>query len=220
MLAPLQGELRRLPPNTALRLLQAVTLFTLLRSLTAAIARYALGYRHLFILRPGARELILEHQRTLLGRSMSRARTVLPLEQLQEITLERAGESPSFAAGLAALAAGTFFGSRLISEGLLVPSGAPWLLGGGAILILLGVLLDFFVGSGRTPTRLEGSPELSLRVSKGRGWVLARLEPKQADNLLKAIEHALATGERLPESLAHRESPESSPVPSPEPSGL
>lgn len=220
MLAPLQGELRRLPPPTALRLLQAVTLFTLVRSLTRAIARYALGYRHLFILHLGGRELILEHERTVLGRSTRRARTVLPLDRLQEITLERAGESPAFAAGLVALALGTFFGSRLISEGLLVPSGAPWLLGSGALLILSGVLLDFFVGSGRRPTRLEGSPELSLRVEKGRGWLLARLKPEQADNLLKAIEHALATGGRLPDSLPHPESPESPPVPTPEPQAL
>lgn len=185
------GELRRLPPSAPLRVLQALTLLTLFRALAHATFRYTLNYRHQFVLHQKGRMLILERERLILGRCFRRSRTLLPLQQLEEVTLERAGEPAAFTVGLAALAGGTFVGTRFISEGILAPGFAPWLLGGGSLLIFSGVLLDFFVGSGRTPARISGSPELSLRVSNERGWVLARFDSVRAEELLHAIEHSL-----------------------------
>lgn len=212
----LQGELRRLPPRPFLRVLQAITLFTFFRSLARAIGRYALGYRHRFSLYPTGRQLVLDRERSMLGRVIRSARTVLPLDRLQEITLERAGEPAGFTVGLASLAGGTFLGARFISEGLLAPSMAPSLLGAGSLLILCGVVLDFFVGSGRTPAHRSGRPELTLKVTDERGWVLACFNEPQAENLLQELEHALATGERLPDSAARSEESEPPVLPTPE----
>lgn len=211
-LVPLRGEVRRLPPGPVLRFLLAVTLVTLLRSIGRAVLRYTLGYRVRFALYPKAREFILERERVLLGRTHSRARTILPLLRLQEITLERTGESPAFTAGLVALSAGTLAGTRFISEGLLAPGGAPWLIGTGALLLLSGVLLDFFVGSGRTPKRFSGPPQLVLKLTDERGWVLSKLDPEQAEALLAAVEKALASGGPLPEQLFHPESRGAAPL--------
>ncbi len=187
------GELRRLPPGPGMRLVEAVTLITLVRSVTAAVLRYALGHRHRFAAEPGPMELVLEHEHTLLGTTFRRKRTVLPLRGLVEITLEKGGEPPQFAAGLAALAMGTFVGFRFLFEGVRAPGGAPWLLGLGALLVLSGILMDFFVGSGRSPRSTSGRPEVSVRVQGGRGWVLAGLELETASELLARIEAALAT---------------------------
>jgi hypothetical protein len=194
--AALQGELRRLPPKAALRIFQALTLLTLFSALARAMGRYTLGYRHRFRLFVRGREIVLEREHVTLGRVVRSARTVLPLDRLQEITLERRGEPPAFTAGLVALGLGTFVGSRVISEGVLASGGAPWLLGVGALLVLTGLLLDFFVGSGRTPARPSGRPELHLRVSSERGWVLAHVDSEKAEALLSVIEQALTRGER------------------------
>jgi hypothetical protein len=198
----LAGEVRRLPPSVPARVLSAITLVTLLRALGRAMLRYTLGYRARFALTLGPRELILERERVLLGRTLGRARTVLPLARLQEITLERKGESPAFTAGLVALGVGTFLGTRLISEGLLAPGGAPWLLGIGALLFSIGVLLDFFVGSGRTPKTDSRGPQVVLKSTDERGWVLSHVDAAQAEALIFAVENALATGEPLPERPA------------------
>lgn len=195
---PVRGELRRLPPGPTIRLLQALTMITLVRGLWTAILRYALGHRHRFELSLGARELVLEHEHALLGTRVRNARTLLPLSGLREITLEKGGEPPHFTVGIAALSLGTFLGFRLLAEGFLTAGGAPWLFGLGALFILSGVLLDFFVGSGRTPKSTVGRPEITLRVAGGRGWVLTGLGVETATRLLDRIEAALSTPPAAP----------------------
>lgn len=215
----LTGEVRRLPPGLAVRILFSLTFVTLVRAILRALLRYTLGYRLRFVLTLGPQELILERERVLLGRTLGRARTLLPLARLQEITLERKGEAPAFTAGLVALGVGTFLGSRLISEGFLAPGGAPSLLGIGALLLSAGVLLDFFVGSGRSPKATSGKPQLILKLTEERGWVLSHLDPPIAEALIAAVENSLTTGEPLDARPVHLDPKETSSAefpPSPE----
>lgn len=186
----LSGDVRRLPPSWGLRILQALSLWLLVRTIALAMARIALGYRQRFELSSNAQQLILQRQKSIWGRCVRRSESVLPLARLQEITLETRGESPGFTAGLAALCLGSLFGFRLLTQGGVSSSGS--MLSWGLALVLFGLLADFFFGSGRSLQNLEPSPQLVLKVEGARGWVLSRLEPAAAQAALQAIREALS----------------------------
>ena len=194
----LSGELRPLPAVLWIRILQGLSLWTFAQALLRGISRFALGYRHCFALQATGRQLIVNHERRIFGRPFVRLRSVVPLDRIQELTWEKSGASPMFFAGLSALVLGTFVGARFITEGLRAPGGAPWLLSVGALLVTLGLALDYFVGSGRTYNKpLRGHSEISVRIVGDRGWVLSHLNETEALTLVQLVEQALATGQDL-----------------------
>ena len=211
----LSGELRSLPPGLGIRILGALSLWTFAQATVRFISRFALGYRHCFALQATGRQLILEHEKRIFGRPVLRLRSVVPLDRIQELTWEKSGASPMFFVGLSALVLGTFVGARFLTEGLRAPGGAPWILSIGALLIILGIALDFFVGSGRTYDKpLRGHSEISVRVQGDKGWILSHLNETEALTLVQLVEQALATGQDL-ESARHfpdQEPADSAPV--------
>ncbi len=190
--APLTGEVRRLPAGYALRTLQAVSLWLFASGMIRFGARYLLGYRQKFELTTQSKQLLLNRKSTIWGRTMSTQCTVLPLAGLQEITLEKNGESPAFSAGLVALGVGSFFGVQLLVQALRAP-GAAWSLWGTAALVMaIGVILDFFWGSGRTLSTWNGPARLVLKVEGSRGWVLSGLKAEEAQATVDWAQGALA----------------------------
>jgi hypothetical protein len=208
----LSGELRRMPATPGWRVLQALTLWLFFVGVVRVLARFTLGYRHQFSLTTEGRQLILDAQRTVFGRTVRTTRTVLPVDRLQELTLEKSGESPAFSVGLASLILGTFLGARLFTEGVRAPGSAPWLLGLGALFAVSGLGIDYLLGSGRTVKTYEASPQLVLRLSLDRGWVLSRLTPAQAQAVLAMVQRALLTGEDLLEPSGQDPGSEPAPV--------
>lgn len=189
----LQGEVRRLPPRPLRRLVEAVSLWLFVKTLGAWLLRFLLQHRRTFELSAEQGAIRLEIQQRAWGKALSSQTTTLPLEHLSELTLAEAGEDPRFAAGIAGLAVGTFFGVHFLAQGLLTAAPARWLLGGGAVLLLLGVAWDFFLGSGRTSREPRGRAELLIRVQKGRGWVLSAPDRAGARAVFEALSRALST---------------------------
>ncbi len=195
--AALTGEVRRLPAGPALRTLQAVSLWLFASGIIRWGARYLLGYRRQFELTTQSKQLLLNRKNTIWGRTMSTQCTVLPLEGLQEITLEKNGESPTFSAGLVALGVGSFFGVQLLVQALRAPGAAWSLLGTAALVMAIGVILDFFWGSGRTLSNWNGPARLVLKVEGSRGWVLSGLQAEDAQATVDWARGALATESSL-----------------------
>jgi hypothetical protein len=200
-LLPVDGALRRLPPSLLLRLLQALTLWLLIRGLALTLARFSLALRFRGSLKLRGDDLVLDREMTIWGRCVKKSTSVLPRAGLAEMTLETGGESLSFLAGLGSLCVGTFLGTRLISEGVF--SGATSLLLTGSGLVLLGVALDFFLGSGRREPSLRGPTQLVIRATGERGWVLSQVDPQAAQVLLGQVQ---ALGSSPP--LSHPGQPE------------
>lgn len=189
--------MRRLPPPVGIRILQALSLWLFVVTAARLVARLTLGYRHEFSLEADGRQMILRRARCIWGRQLRSSTTVLPIDRLQEITLEKRGESPAFTAGLAALVLGTFLGARFFVEGARAPGGAPWLWGLGLVLIVSSLGLDYFVGSGKTPKDLPGKPQVVLRLTGERGWVLTGLSLSSAQALVEAVTRSLSSGDDL-----------------------
>lgn len=179
------GELRRLPHSVAIRVLQALCLWTLVRGTLSLLSRWVLGRRNLARLNLQGDSLILQSETTSWGRSVRRITRVLPKEHLAEFTLQRAGESPAFTVGLVSISVGTFLGVRMISEGIF--SGSVSLISLGPLLVALGVGLDFFVGSGRRLPEVREATQILIRASGERGWVISQVEAQAAEQLLSQV---------------------------------
>jgi hypothetical protein len=185
-LVPVHGAVRRMPPPWIMRLMQALTLWLLVRSLGLMLARWVLGLRWNGTLELRGDDLVLDREITIWGRSFKKSTSILPRAGLAELTLEIPGESTSFVVGLSSLCVGTFFGVRLISEGFF--SGATSLLGVGAGLVFLGIAFDFLQGSGRREPSWKGPAQLVIRATAERGWVLSQVEPQAAQVLLARVQ--------------------------------
>ena len=191
----LQGEVRRLPASPAWRVLQAVTLWLLCKTVLLLVLRVCAGYHRRFALSFYQGVLQLHIERRAFGKVLSQQNSALQVRGLHELTFKERGEDPAFFVGLAALALGTFLGSRLLTEGLLVSGVSLWLLGGGSLLVAASLCLDFVLGSGRTRAHPRGRAELILRADGARGWVLSAEDPKAAQELFQTVRRQL---EELP----------------------
>lgn len=173
-----------MPAGPAWRTFQALSLWLFAQGLVRFGARYLLGYRQRFELTTQSKQLLLNRERTIWGSTVRSECTVLPLEGLQEVTVEKNGESPAFAAGLVALALGSFLGFQLLIQAMRAPAAA-WSLCGAAFLVMAaGVALDFFWGSGRSLRSWQGGARLLLKVEGTRGWVLSGLTAEEAQATL------------------------------------
>jgi hypothetical protein len=140
---------------------------------------------------------MIRRARRVFGRELRSTTTVLPIDRLQEITLEKQGESPAFVAGLSALVIGTFLGARFFVEGLRAPGGSTWLWGLGFLLVALSLVADFFLGSGRSPKNLVGKPCVVIKLTAERGWILTGLSLATAKALVDSVSEALKSGDNL-----------------------
>lgn len=193
-----RGVLRHLPPSPAVRIVRGMLGLAVL----SALVRFLLGIARRGTLCLYDEGLELTTETKVLGQIMGRASIILRTRDLAEFTLEERGEDPRWVAGLCALGIGTLLGVLLTIGGLLAAPLSLSLIALGGAALGLGVLLDFWLDSGRPLRRLAGPPQLVVRASSSRGWVLSQVDATAARLLTDRLRQhwGLPPAETPPES--------------------
>jgi hypothetical protein len=189
-----------------------LSLWLSVKAIARLFAAGVLGYRRDFELSFDQNSLRLSMTKKLLGKEVSTQTNLLPLTHLNQARLRESGEDPSFTVGLMALGLGTFLGVQFISEGLLAAKVSTWLLGSGGLFLALGLAVDFFLGSGRTPKTPNGRAELTLGFAGAQSWVLSLSEAGQAEPWMNHLSERLS--QQAPaDAPGQQQAPQSEPPP-------
>ena len=183
--ARLSGELSPAPHGPLATTLLAVTGILLVLGIARLVGRFALSYRRPARLLVSARGLELTHRTELLGRVLRDRETLVPMENLARITREVRFARVGLYAGLLALVLGSYFGMGLFVDGLRVPGGSFPLLGLAALIIALGLLIDFGLSSMADSAR--GRCRIVVVPRKGRPLCIGELDPGRADAMLAGV---------------------------------
>jgi hypothetical protein len=147
------------------------------------IGRWVLRYRRPAELRVSPKGVTVLAKTEMLGRTLSEQELHFPVESLLRATREVRFPRLAMYAGLFALAAGSYFGIALFVDG--ARAGSPELLGIGALIVAIGVALDFALVS-LTP-RGRGRSRLIVAPRKGRAIALDRIDTAAADAALRKL---------------------------------
>jgi hypothetical protein len=171
------GELIPPPRGPIAFTLMAVTGVLLLLRAGRLVGRWVLRYRRPAEMRFSARGVTVVSKTELLGRTLREHETHIPMEALlfarREVRYPRLG----LYAGLFALAVGSYFGISLFIDG--ARAGSPELLGMGALIVAIGVALDFALVNAAPSVR--GRCRLVVIPRKGAALALDRVDVAQAD---------------------------------------
>jgi hypothetical protein len=141
------------------------------------LGRWVLRYRRPAEMRFSARGVTVVSKTELLGRTLREHETHIPMEALlfarREVRYPRLG----LYAGLFALAAGSYFGISLFIDG--ARAGSPELLGMGALIVAIGVALDFALVNAAPSAR--GRCRVVVVPRKGAALALGSVDVAQAD---------------------------------------
>lgn len=177
------GELVPAPFGPVALVLLAVTgvLFVILGA--RLFARWVLRYRRPAEMRVSAGGVTVAAKTEMLGRTLREQEVHVPVEAL--LTARREVRFPRLGlyAGLFALAAGSYVGIALFVDG--ARAGSPELLGMGALIVALGVALDFAlmtVGAGA-----PGRCRVVVVPRKGAALALERVNQAAADAALSRL---------------------------------
>lgn len=174
------GELIPPPRGPVAFTLMAVTGVLILLRAGRLVGRWVLRYRRPAEMRFSARGVTVVSKTELLGRTLREHETHIPVEALLLARREIRYPRLSMYAGLFALAAGSYFGISLFIDG--ARAGSPELLGIGALIVALGVALDFALVNAAPSAR--GRCRVVLVPRKGASVALGSVEPAQADAAL------------------------------------
>lgn len=183
--AALQGELTAAPRHPALTALLGLTGVLAVCWVARLIGRLALAYRRPARVRLTHQGLRLEYRTELLGRVLRDREVVVPIEQLAEVTREVRFARAGLYAGLVALTIGIYAGAGLFIDGVRVPGGSFSLIGLAALLILVGLLLDFGLSS--LTDGIQGKCRLVVKPQKGPRLCVGSLDPQSADAMLMQL---------------------------------
>jgi hypothetical protein len=177
---PVVGEIVPAPRGAAMLVLLAVTGILPVLRLGRLIGRLVLRYRCPAELRVTARGITVRAKTELLGRTLRERETHIPIESLLRATREIRYPRLGMYAGLFALAIGSYVGVSLFVDG--ARAGSPELLGFGALIVAVGIALDFVLvnvaGSARGRCRVVIVPR------KGPAVAVAAIDPVRADAAL------------------------------------
>lgn len=185
------GEIRSTPSRGLRRVVGALTLWLLLKSVVRLLGR-ALGYRRHARLHLEDEGLVLDERRSVVGRNTSTKRSLFPLERLEEVALVQGAPGRSVTVGLTALTVGTYFGAGLFVEGLRAPAGTGALVGLGLLLIAAGALLDFVLDSGWIFSDQAGKSAFLLKSAGNPPVTIRRVDADRAAKLLERVQGALS----------------------------
>jgi hypothetical protein len=174
------GELVPAPHGPVAFTLLAMTGILLVLRAGRLVGRWVLRYRRPAEMRFSARGVTVVSKTELLGRTLREHETHMPTEALLYARREVRYPRLAMYAGLFALAVGSYIGVSLFIDG--TRSGSPELLGMGALVVALGIALDFALVSA-TP-RARGRCRVVLVPRKGAAVALDRVDPAQADAAL------------------------------------
>jgi len=179
----LTGEVVAPPRGPVALFFLGVTGILAVTHVARLLARVALKYRRPAELRVTAKGVTFKTHTEILGRVLQEREVVIPVESLLRASREVRYPRLGLYAGLLALAVGSFFGVARILDGL--RTGAPELIGIGALLVAAGVGLDFLLegaGSG-----LRGKCRVVLVPRKGAALALGEVEPAAAAAALSRL---------------------------------
>lgn len=177
------GELVPPPRSTWVLALLAVTGILVILSVGRFLRRHVLRWREPATLDVSGAGIRVTSETSLLGRTLKKAEVHIPLDGVSSASREvRYPRLPTYI-GISALAIGSYAGAKLFVDG--ARSASPELLGVGAVVVLLGLGLDYamthIAGAARGRCRLVIVPK------KGRAVALGELDPASADAALHRL---------------------------------
>jgi len=119
----------------------------------------------------------------MLGRTLRDREIVLVREGVARVVREVRYPHAAFYGGLLALAVGSFVGVRTMVDG--VRSASPPLLWAGLVILVVGILLDFVLGS--LSPGIVGRCRLLLVPKSGASICVARVDARRADAALAKL---------------------------------
>ena len=171
------GELIPPPRGPIAFTLMAVTGVLVVLRAARLVGRWVLRYRRPAEMRFSARGVTVVSKTELLGRTLREHEMHIPMEALlfarREVRYPRLG----MYAGLFALAVGSYFGVSLFIDG--ARAGSPELLGLGALVVAIGVALDFALVNAAPLAR--GRCSVVVVPRKGAALALGSVDATQAD---------------------------------------
>jgi hypothetical protein len=187
----LEGELALPPFGPVLTIVLTVTLVLFVIQLARLVLRWVLAFRRPASLSIGPNGLELNQRTELLGKVLRERATVVPLNGLVRVTREVRYARIGMYAGLIALVIGSYFGMGLLVDAVRVPGGSISLFGLAALMMVLGLALDFTFSNAADTAR--GKCRVLVVPQRGRPMCLASLDPVRADAMLASIAEAART---------------------------
>ncbi len=170
------GELVPAPRGPVAIVLLGFTGLLAVASVGRILARYLLQLRRPAEIRASARGVTILARTELLGRTVKQREIHVPLEAIARATREVRYPRLALYTGLVALALGSYFGVSLVVDG--VRAGSPDLLGLGAGLVVVGLVLDFVLGSAFSSA--QGRCRVVIVPRKGAAVAIGRVDPALA----------------------------------------
>jgi hypothetical protein len=180
--AEVSGELVPAPLGPVGLILQAMTGILILRYVGRLLGKL-LGLKRPSKLTVGGKGVTLSTELSVLGRTLRQRELVIPADNLARAMREARFPRLSLYAGLITLSIGTYFGASLATDGVRV--GSPSLLGVGAALVGLGVVVDL-VFANLIPAG-KGSHRVVLVPRRGRKIAVAVADRDAADQALRSL---------------------------------
>jgi hypothetical protein len=181
--APVMGELSAAPRNPFVLVLLAVSGLLLVIWIGRLILTLLLRRRRHAELSVSASGVTVAVKTELFGRTIREQRIHYPIEALLYAAREVKYPRLSLYVGLLALALGSYFGISLFIDG--ARAGSPELLGIGALVVALGVALDFALTA--LPSIAQGTCRIVIVPRKGAALAVGQLDPAIADGALRRL---------------------------------
>jgi hypothetical protein len=194
-LAGLGGELVPAPRSLLVTALFALTGWLFVRQAARILGRFAFGLRRPARLDLTDRGLELAWRAELLGRRIHEKSLIVPMGSLASVERELRFSRLGLYAGLGALALGSYLGMGLMVDGVRVPGTSPMLLGLGAAIVLIGLVIDFAFSALSDQTRT--TCRLVIVPRRGRRLCIGRLDLAAADLMLRRVQTAIAEAREL-----------------------
>jgi hypothetical protein len=180
------GELVPPPKGPVVLVLMAVTGLLVLVPLVRLFGRIVLRYRCPAEMRVSQKGVTVITKTELLGRTLRERELVIPIESLSRASREVRYPRLALYIGLFALALGSYVGLSLFVDG--ARAGSPELLGMGALIVAVGVALDF--GLSNLAPAGRGRCRVVFVPHKGSTLALGKLDPALADVALGRLRGA------------------------------
>lgn len=180
------GEMIAAPRGPVALVLMAITGLLLIVPAARWFGRIFLRYRAPAELRLSGTSITVTSKTELLGRTVREREVVVPLDQLTSIARDIRYPRLALYAGLFALALGSYIGMALFVDG--ARAGSPDLLGMGALIVAVGVALDFVLAN-VVPVG-KGRCRVLITPNKGAALAMGEVDPKHADALLQKLQPA------------------------------
>lgn len=181
--ATVQGEQVSPPRGPVALVFLGMTGLLLLGGVAKILGRLVLAYRRPVELRLTQEGIAVRARTQLLGRVLREREMVIPLAGLSQATREVRYPGLPLYLGMIALAAGSYVGMGLVTDGLRAASMS--MVGAGSLLVLMGVGLDM-LSSSLFPGR-AGRCRMLLVPKRGPRVCVGSIDIATADRLLEAL---------------------------------